>query len=374
MVSLAKNMAPRFLLDANGASIGSIEALATSVVYESADGMADKLEVTFNNPDFVLNDLRVLQPGNELGLWLGYGNALEWIGGAEIVRPKPNFPRSDMPTLQVVAYTRDHRMMDNEPEKGADRRYVDASYDAAVSAVASRYKFEADIDIVDSIATFVHKAGVSDFDFVRGLANITGYFFWVDQDEVGAWTLHFRSPQTYKGQDKRYTFRYNDGDKTTLWSFQPEFLIKGGATKLRVQYRNPDTGTLIDEEVEAEDKEYETKTSKVTDLADGPPASGEAVKIFVGDFSFKVVPSKKFETAQEAKLWAEQWFRRSRQHFITGRAMLPGLESLRARQTHTFANFGPTYDGDYYFSNVRHTATSDGGYECEATARKVLAA
>jgi len=368
------NLAPGFNIKVAGQDVGdSLTALVDRLEYESVDGMADVIKLTVKNPEFLLTDKKILKPGNEIQVWFGYGNSLSHIGNGIIVKVRPSFPKSGYPTLTVVAYTKDYQMMDSEPEESQDRVFVDFTYDQVVDKIATRYKMEKAIDITEGKFAFTQKASMSDYELVKGLANITGFLFWVDGDENGRWTLHFHDPEVAIDQERKYTFVYNEGNDSSLLTFEPELAIKGSVTKIKIQTKNTVTGTVIEEEIEVTDAPAEVGyNGRVDEDILVPTESPESVKLFIGEYSFSAVPQKRFSSDAEAKAWAAQWFRRNRENWILARGETIGLETLRARQVHAVQGIGTDYDGDYYFTRVSHIFSNSSGYLCNFNARKVL--
>ncbi len=202
--------------------------------YDSADGMADAAKIEVQNPDFVLGDLRIWQPGNEIAIAFGYENKVEHVGRVMIRRIRYNYPQDVMPSFSVEGYTRDVLMMDDSPEKGSDRVFANEKLSDIVRKVAGRgkYGFQLDIDNTeDTAGAHAQIGGVSDYQMVKGCANLSGFFFWVDGREDGKWDLHFKSPANvlqpnlFGTSPPSLTFTYNDGQKSNLFSFQPELLI-----------------------------------------------------------------------------------------------------------------------------------------------------
>src|SRR6185312_2035710 len=274
--------APNFDLAVNGNRIADgIRACIQSLEYESADGMHDQLKLTVSDPQtdstgrLLVRDSKLFVPGNELDLWLGYGPMLNHIGRAIIRRIRPSFPANALPSMEVIAYTKDSMMSDTAPENLKDqkvvgkknpklkvvkskagRRFKQFTYSDAVSARAADYGFILDIDQTpDPPSDFIQKAHMKDYDFVRGLANLCGFLFWVDGDDQGNWTLHFKDPdklQQSDVQDKVYTFEYNQQDYSTLMSFDAELAIQHAVTKMKAETKDWKTGKLITAVLEEE--------------------------------------------------------------------------------------------------------------------------
>lgn len=412
--------APNFAILIEGAEIPlGIRQLVQSVEYESAEGMADCLRVIVRDPDFVnpkgmsligagglgassgigrLSETKILQPGNEISLSMGYGTQLRHIGRAVIRRTRPNFPRDSVPTIEVIAYTKDALMMDNAPEKSkkkpgagrrrgrhkGGRRFANVKYSEAVADRAADYGFALDIDPTPEAPTnFIQKVGLSDYDFVNGLANLTGYLFWVDSTQFGDWTLHFKDPEKINSadiQDKKYTFRYNQGNLSTLLAFEPELAIQGSTTKLRAIVKDPQTGNVVEVEFNEDTAEApETRVvlggdtiSAVDQALEGEHTTASAVKIYLDDFSFEARANRRIFTEHGLRAWARQWFRRQRENFVMARGATIGVETLMAHQTHALLGIGASLEGDYYFSRVKHIMDDQNGYNCDFSCRKVV--
>lgn len=410
--------APNFELSVAGANVpDGIRQLVQRVEYESSDGMADLLRIIFRDPkiikpkgltppgplsgigpggggsgtDLALRDTRVFQPGNLITVRMGYGSDLKHIGGAIIRKVRPNYPRDDIPTVEVIAYSKDSLMMDNAPEgskkkKGKGGRvFKDATFADAVRDRARDYGFDGaflDVDDTpDSAHNFIQKVGLSDYDFVRGLSNITGFFFWVDCDEDGKWTLHFKNPDTLKRdvlQDKVYTFNYDRLNTGSLLDFEPELAIQGATTKLQVKVKDPKTGRMLEATFEEENDEspdvvVSAGTLRAVDeVLEGEYTTASDVKIFIDDFSFEARANRRFKTEAELIAWARQWFRRNRENFVLSSGTIIGVETVFARQIHNLNGLGMGLDGEYFFSNVSHVMDKDSGYELECNFRKVV--
>lgn len=381
MVDQHRDMAPSFEVAIADSKIGTkLSELVQSIEYESVDGIADEARLTIANPDYALSNSALWHPGNELEIWFGYGHDLGHVGRVIIVEPKPTFPESGMPVIQIKGYTKDQLMMQNAPalDKADTRNFEVDLISDAVERVASRpsYRFDSlDIDVSPSNRfSSPQKSDMSDYNYVKGLANLLGWLFWVDYDEETRWTLHFKNPETFQAQDLVYTFEHHRGNASTLLSFEPELSLNGAVTKLQVQSRNPDTNESFIEEfeesVEAPDSKYNGDPKETID--DEHTTAGAVVKLFFGDYAIEVVSDKKFQSAAEMKLWAQQWFRRRREGFVTGRGKVVGVDTLRARQTHKLVLPSTALTGDYYFARVSHKFDSAGGYTIDFNARKVF--
>lgn len=376
-------LAPAFAIEVNGEDVDvGVTQFIERVEYESADGLADVARIRAVNPDFILSNAKVFQPGNEMSIYMGYGPDLQHIGRVIISRVRPHWPQNSMPTISIVGYTKDSKMMNNAPPKSkkeggkGGRSFKELKYSDAVEERSGDYDFDTDIDPSHETPTnFIQKAGMTDYDFVRGLANLTGFYFWVDGDQEGVWTLHFRDPEQYDGdQDKVYNFVYNLGDMSSLLSFAPEMLLMDNTTRLQAQVKDPLTGKVLKAEVEEESNSAPDvdATGAPTDELGGDHTTASDITLFLGEFSIQVVANRRFKTEAELIFWTQQWFRRQRENFVLASGRVIGVESLRARQTHNVEGISSGLDGQYFFSKVKHIVDKGTGYVCDFHARKVV--
>jgi len=374
--------APVWNIEINNEDIGeNIARFVRHVEYESSDGLADMARVRLVNPDNLISDSKTFQPGNEMSIFAGYATQVSHLGRVQIIRAVPNFPQDSEPTLQVEGYTKDQEMMENEPEgskkkKGkGGRTYKDAKYSDAVEDRAKDYGFELDIDPTEgNVKQIIQKAGMKDYAFVKGIANIVGYVFWVDGDAAGKWTLHFKNPDNLKVQDETLTFKYIYEDESSLLSFQPELLLKGAKTKIAVKVKDRNTGAIMLAEIEEENDQAPDMdaTGDLTGKVSGEYTSASDIQLQFGGFSFDVITNRRFTVEAEVVAWAQQWYRRMRENFILSRGRTVGIPSLMARQRHTIDGVGTAYNGLYQFSKVRHIISDSDGYINEFGARKVV--
>jgi len=204
----------------------------------------------------------------------------------------------------------------------------------------------------------------------------------VDADVKGVWTLHFKDPANIlKNQVKRYKFKYGAKELSTLMRFEPEMNFTEKFTKLRVQalgyYQTSEGirwGTLGEDTIEVDDSPQAEDPLYAGDPKEDVKqfTSAEAVKLYVGDFSFAFSAAGNMNSMAKIKRWAKSWFARNRENFMTGNGVVIGIENLMSRQEHDIEGLGPPYDGKWYFSRVRHLFGSEAGYTCDFSARKVV--
>lgn len=416
-----------YTLSVNNKEINAgIRRLVQRIEFESSDGMADLLRINLIDPiddqgNLPIRDSQTFAVGNTIGLFGGYGAHIKHIGHAVVRRVRTVYPQNGQPTMQIVGYSRDSEMADNSPPPPTDveqaeqeaiqeaqgggrkrrgqgpkpgRRFADSKFSDAVRQRAEQYGFDVDVDDTpDPPHDFIQKVGLSDYNFVQGLANITGFMFWVDADKDGKWTLHFKDPDKVGpgdlGQDKEYTFIWNEGDFSTLLVFEPEVAIQGSVTQFKAVSKDAITGQTVEVDLKEDastpdpvsppggatfDLDNSPQLHEISqNVVTGELISGSAIKLYVGDFSFDIQANRRFKDADELSRWARQWWRRNRDNFIQARAALLGVETIRARQTHKLNGVGVALSGQYYFTRVRHVLDGN-GYTLDCNVRKIITA
>jgi len=419
------DMAPSFVISINNNKIDdNITRLIQSVEYDSADNIADMMKLQVSNPNSVISDQKLFQPGNIIKLWIGFGD-LEYIGAAIIEKTRPYFPSDGMRTIEVVAYSADRLLMRNAPdssdelkpflsEKEAQKKKErehkkkvrgapafkgkswgeDTFYSDVVADKAEEYSFGVDVDETPNNiigpAGIIQKVGMTDYTFVAGIANELIWLFWVDMEEDETyWTLHLKDPDFISEiQDRKYTFRYDsitDGESevgkwsgssaTTLLSFEGEQLMGEGPTNLSVQVKNYKTGNLETFGIVGDPAESSMEfTGIVDDSIEQPPGDSSEVSLSFGNVAVKVIADRQFQTAAHVKEWAEKWYQEHHRDYFSGGGTVrgPGVETLRAMQVHGMEGLGVMWSGDYYFTNVNHKVSSQDGYEVRWSGRKVV--
>jgi hypothetical protein len=450
-----EDLAPCFALRVEGTELtGDLTKSILSVEYESALDIADMCRVVVANPGFALLDSiagpdmvchKAFQPGNYLDLYMGYGNADTYMGRTIISRHLPHYPASGVPTLTFNAYDLSQLLMNMEgglqggdapitvstqwdsaegfdkpqrdkPVGTAGRAWPDKKHHEIVQQIARDWHIDADIDEAvvkkesEEGTGIIQPKGVSDYKFLKMLANINDFEMWVDYSLASKrWVLHWKTPQRI--QRSAHIFKYRDGDDSTIIDFSPDYGIRDTITEISVLAWDDSRHIWVSmgylegpmgqdpvwrpgggrrDRIEAKVGRPST-TSAERDSFMGLPgdASSDAstteslilenlhsgkFRLAAAGVAIDIIPDKPFESIADCAAFARRWFMQRRDHFMVVRGTLIGLETLRARQVHTFQGLGPRMSGQYYFIAVKHIMTSGRGipYKCEFVARKVI--
>lgn len=238
----------------------------------------------------------------------------------------------------------------------------------------------------------MQKKGTSDYKFLKALANLHELDFVIEwqvfvapkglsptvADAGGAgapkgqWVGRLTQDHL---QERLYSFEYGTGPDATLMSVDLEYALPQSPTELQVWVWNRGKKDWVPVTVQG------TKPGKLeafgqTTLTNAPKQAGEVesmtqVKLAVEGHSIEVVTGRKFRNASEAATWARGWFDKHKDAFVTAKGKLPGVEGVRAGDTHELKGIGKRYSGRYNFTSVTHSY-GDQGYILEFTARKVV--
>jgi phage protein D len=195
---------PAFEVQISGGPLpGALQASIISVNYQDGMEGADRVEVTFANPDLQWLDNPLLQVDNGFTLSIGYApDPLEKVFVGEITGVEPTFPASGMPTIKVVAQDFLQRLTHGKVDRafyipiGVDNLPLP---DVAITAIVAGTNLliplpdpvGGSLSIVMAIATYVTIPGLmqkgirkqeseSDFDFLTKVAKENGWEVYID--------------------------------------------------------------------------------------------------------------------------------------------------------------------------------------------------
>lgn len=370
-----------------------------SLEFEHTLLAATMLTLTINNADQKYTDLTTFSPGNETEIHLGYGLDVGPVGRGEIVRHLPSYPQDGVPTLQIKAYDRSHRMMAQElaiagggskrPQKKAVESGVTFIGDLGtiVSVLLQKHGIAPAVDAAlytIKPGVFAQRKGMTDYQVVRALANIYNADFVVEWDFVNKFWLGKFTKSRGLLQTERYTFTYAQGNDSNILSCDLDFGLPQSPTELQVWHFEENTKTWIplsvEEAVPGKPEDFDPSTV----AAGGALGPGATIASTAGEIKsmsrFKlaaqghafVVNTQKFRDPAAALSFLQGWYQRYKDAFVIAQVRVPGVPTLRAGQTHEMVGLGNRYDGKYYISNVKHQMDASAGYVCEFTGHKVI--
>ena len=381
----------------------NLKQFIDSIEYEDNAEQFDKMTITFTsqmdaNGGGSINSLidsKLFTEGTNIELRLGYGNSLITVGAAEIVSVEPDFPESGPPTLQIICYDIMNRMAKSRPKNGVSYKGFRDSQIASI--IGSRNGFIiskndprsfANIQKTKGVFDRVQKKGLSDYEFLKKVADINGFDLFAKFDpKLGKYILFFR-PSGFEKQKEVFLFAYNEGDlayQNTLLSFSPKqnvfdqgtdfeiFVLKNkevGGSKLQFidKFRNKEQKRLIEQN--------ETRFTGGNIGANGgkksPNTNGIEVAFKAQGQSFRFPKHKRFQNESEARKSIEEFIKRQKENFVMAEGTLIGVEALQSRQIHKFEGVSEQFSGKYFLTKVIHIISKDEGYKTNFSARKMI--
>ena len=218
---------PEFRVEIDGDKLPTaLNACISSVTYQDGLEGADRVEVTFANPDLRWLNEPLLQIDRGFRLAIGYQpDPLEEVFVGEVTGVEPSFPNSGMPTVKVVAHDFLQRLAHGTKSRGfrihipslGNIPLPDTVATAIVSAtnmlVPMPDPVGGSLSMILTIATIIFapqvaqqgvpmQQGESDFDFLQRIAKQNGWEMFID---------HTLEP---RGRVLRFKFLVQDYDSS----------------------------------------------------------------------------------------------------------------------------------------------------------------
>lgn len=370
------------------------------ITYEDNADQFDMLTLTFLNQIdemgggkvLSLLDSKLVAEGTILEIKMGYGNSLRTVGAAQIIKRAPTFG-SDGVSFSLECYDMLHNAARKRPVNGISYKSSRDSQIASIIGVRNGF----DISVKDprsfegirktkGIFDRVQKKGVSDYEFLKKLADINGYDLYSKfNPELKKFSLFFQPQGLTKKNKEVFTFVYNEGDvshRSSLIDFSPTldaydqssdfeiFLVSGGGTKVNFINRL----TLDEQKILKAEAERRFTGGNPGPQGGKQKPEDNGIKVAFKAFgrSFKFPPHKRFKNEADARRSIEEFIKRQKECFITGSGTLIGNEALQSRQVHNLQGMGEQFSGKYYFTKVVHTMKKGEGYSCSFDARKLI--
>lgn len=210
---------PDFRIEIDGKNLPSaLRGCLSSVSYQDGMEGADRVEVTFANPDLRWLGEPLLWVDKKFRLFIGYqpGSPDEVFYG-EITSVEPTFPVSGMPTIKVVAHDFLQRLTHGRKDRGFQIKIPTIGNfplpDAVAASIVSAENLlipypdpiGGPLSVLLNIATYLVapqiaqlgvplQIGQSDFDFLKELARGNGWEMYIDHNaDPKGYVLRFKS-------------------------------------------------------------------------------------------------------------------------------------------------------------------------------------
>lgn len=376
-----------------------IKDFISEVSYEDNADQFDKMEIRLESQIdnggersvLSLTDSKLFAEGHIVEVQMGYGNSLFTVGAASIVKTTPDFPSDGAPSLTIEGFDLLHRAARRRPKGGVSYKGFRDSQIASI--IGARNGFDISIsdprsfeNIRKTTGVFdrTQKKGVSDYEFLKKVADINGYDLLSKFDPDQKRFVLFFQPPALDKQREVFTFLYNTGEaayRNTLLSFTPTLDANDQSTDFEIfTIKDKQVGGAkfdafkrLDADAQRTLREERERRLGGSAFAKKPVDSdGISVGFKAFGRSFKFPPHKRFKNEFQIRKAVEEFVKRQKENFITGRGTVIGTEVLQARQVHNLEGLGDQFSGKYYFTQVVHKMSKDGPYVTEFACRKVI--
>jgi phage protein D len=185
-------------LDGNKLQGEEAAAILGIRVFQTRAG-ASAFEVIVSDPDLKWQAKPTFTDATEVKIELGAAGKLKKIFDGEITAWRTELERSGPTVLVLRGMDRSHRMMRARKTK----TYANASPIDCAQQIASQYGLTAKTRAGSPppVKMFRFQANQTDFDFLRSMADLEGYMFFIEGSE-----LHFERPQISSTDDAEFSF------------------------------------------------------------------------------------------------------------------------------------------------------------------------
>lgn len=390
-------LTPAYKITTNGQDINEdVTDLVTGVRFEDNSYIADIVEFDVNlTPDLEADpgtmrgkvygpvlDSKLFAEGNYIDLFIGYGKDLIFMQRCRIQKWMPNFPEGDKPTLTIKAFGLETELSGEIEEKDKQyRSFKGVPYSTMIErlvqwlAAKIGVGIQVDIEPTSGNHDAAIQKGKTPMDFIRRLANLTGYDFYIEYDQDRqSFVAHFHPRRTQS--DIQYEFWYNKGEETTLLSFVPHFAAGDQLTSLEVVSWDKKGNKPIRYLIEKTEKGVDVKVvpgQGVDDLLIEDELQNAAAVRYTSFGGLKRTIPTKLDTLGAVKKFAEAEFESGSNNMVTATGKTIGAEVIRAKQSHMIKGVGTRLSGEYLFDIVKHRIGGD-GFTTEFNCRKMLSA
>ena len=335
------------------------------ITFSNAVGSLDLLKATLLNPNHALTRKKMIQPGNLVEIWTGWGGEVTFLGAGILDDWLGKFPTEGMPRIDIVGHCGGTKLAAQKEEQ----LFMWSRPSDAAHIIAESHGFLADIEQAGKQDDFAKESGSSDWAFLTGLAGLVGFDFYVAWDPAKKlWVTHWHSPR--QDQETQYRFRYDpDGQRSTVFKIDINYGIQfDEASQIKVYAWNGEE--YVELKTEEEDgADVDTKNVGQPDLTEFPDQF-VPLRIGIGGNAVDVVPNIPILDAETAYSYAKALLEERKRDFITATGRVIGIEGLLARQVHIFEGL-EQFSGEYYFTKVDHKI-DENGYWCDFVANRVL--
>jgi len=329
-----------FALHLDGNKLQGEEAAAVLGirVFQTRSG-ASAFEVVVSDPELKWQGKPTFTECKEVKIELGPVGKLKKVFHGEVTAWRTELERSGPSVLVLRGLDRSHRLM----RARKTRTYADATPIDCAKQIAADYGLTAKTrdGSPAPVKMFRFQASQTDFEFLRGMADLEGYMFWIDGSE-----LHFERPAISSTDDAEFTLGEDVNTFLPVANFRkPPAEVRVGAWD--VSGKAELTG--------------KAKTGDELWSVPGGKPGAELAKFTSSKPGISLVESQ-VGTQEHADTVAKAALTRRAMEFITAEVEVRGNPAVRPGALVNIKNVG-TYSGHYLVTEANHFYDA-AGYNC----------
>ena len=333
-------MKPDFAVTLDGNKLQGEEAAAIIGVrvFQTRFG-ASAFEIVVSDPDLKWQGKPTFTECKEVKIELGVPGKLKLVFDGEVTAWRTELERSGPTVIVIRGMDRSHRMMRAHKTK----TYKDSTPLDCVSQIAGDYGLtpKTKAGSPNPVKMFRFQANQTDFDFLRGMADLEGYMFWVEAKE-----LHFERPELSSTDDCTFTFGED------LKTFLPTANFRKPAASVEVGAWDT-TGKA----------EITGKAKKGDELWNVPGKKpGTDVSKFTSSKTELSLVESQVGTQDHADTVAKAALTKRAMEFITAEVEVQGNPEVKPGAMVNLKKVGE-YSGHYYVTEANHFYDA-AGYNC----------
>jgi len=364
-----------FRILVNGTALeDDIKRKIMSVTWRDASVGADSIEITMRDPSLKTVDQRVFAEGNEVDLFLGYGNRLQFVGRGQVWEP-PSVSASEraQPQVTVTALGAARRMMEASKKKKGRSFGKSALELNIVERIAGDYSFAVQGEQPGNDRKTFKRSGMSDWEYLQKMAFYAGYRLWVEwipSKSGGRWTVVFKPPgrgptrpRNARASNYRFVWGLDYAEiANRLLSWDVTYSAEAGASSIEVLRfdRKTHNYAVLVANLEQAGIKWSFHGPSGMELIQEEIKTGSRVVFTAFGKQIHVVRDKPFKSDKEALEYAKSWLRKRALSFILLRGTVPGLPDLKKYTTHKLEGLPSRLAGDYEILDIETTWAAGG--------------
>ena len=289
--------------------------------------------------------------GNKVEIYMGYAEGgeekLKLLFVGLITNVNWNFQEENYLDISIEGQDYSFLLMKHHYKKPIQEESISSIVEKLIEEVYKPTFEETDIEQTDVVYNQTRNQDISDYLFIKSLAEKVGYEFYIDKKR-----LVFKSPP----KDQKSSFILHYGQE--ILSFNPELDISKEVSKVRViglEFSSDNQPIVGEAELERKKDDFNNSDTGIKTLLRK-----------LNSIEYEV--REPVKTVAEAKQRAKSLLRNFSLNYFKVKIKLIGIPDLKPGITISIAGLGKRFSRDYYVEKVVHSISGQ-GYESTISVR-----